>query len=1016
MSNTPELILQLVETFESNIDNFKKQNYNEAQVRQQFINPFFEALGWDMQNKAGIALAYSDVIHEDAIKVGGFTKAPDYCFRVGGTRKFFVEAKRPSIDIKSDVSPAYQLRRYAWNAKLPLSILTDFEEFAVYDCRIRPNVNDKPSTARIFLCTYKEYAEKWEQIANIFGKEAVYKGLFDKYASEKTTKRGTTTVDKEFLAEIEEWRNVLAKNIAIRNGKLSVYDLNFAVQKTIDRILFLRICEDRGIERGEQLLGLVNGSRIYPRLFELFEKSDERYNSGIFHFHREKDRPESPDELSANLKVDDDVLKKIIRDLYYPCPYEFSIMPAEILGNVYEQFLGKVIRLTASHQAKVEEKPEVKKAGGVYYTPSYIVDYIVKNTVGKLCEGKTPKQIEKLRILDPACGSGSFLIGAYRYLLDFHRDYYAKEPAKHKKAIYQGKGKQWFLTIDEKKRILLNNIYGVDIDSQAVEVTKLSLLLKVLENETQESLKLFHERALPDLGNNIKCGNSLIGPDFYHNQQLTLFDDQQQRKINAFDWQKEFASIFKQGGFDAVIGNPPYVRSINLKETNETAWNFYRTHYHVASSREWDIYLIFVEQCLGFLKATGKLGFILPNKFLNSQVGENLRSLLSKGKHLEKIVHFGAFQIFHGATTYTCLLFLSRRQKEQIEVARYTGPVNRIEDLCPLPHQDPRFWSSSTVSADSLQSTPWNFTVDGAGLMEKIKRWPGLGNIAEVFQGVGTRADKVYLVEGHGNKTGLVRVFSPEKESEYLLEPIFLKPALRGRSIRRYEIETGLLLIVPYEAICDKMVLVPQNKLAQVAPRMLAYLCDCKSRLNEREDGRFKGEGWYCYGRPQNMNRFEVGEKIVLPDVCKRGTCSFDRDGQWLLDTCYGIARKPETQIDLRYILAILNSPLLTYFLKETGTPLRGGYFRMKTAYLNPLPIRTIDFDKSPDKSKHDKIVSFVEQILELHKKLAEIKNPDEKTRLQRQIDATDSQIDKLVYDLYGLTEEEIKIVEEAGK
>jgi type I restriction-modification system DNA methylase subunit len=530
-----------------------------------------------------------------------------------------VEAKKPSVDIKSDISPAYQLRRYAWSAKLPLSILTDFEEFAVYDCQIRPNVNDKPSTARIFYCTYKEYSEKWEQIANIFSKEAVYKGLFDTYASEKTTKRGTTTVDKEFLAEIEGWRNELAKNIAIRNGKLSVYDLNFAVQKTIDRILFLRICEDRGIERSEQLSGLISGPRIYPRLFELFEKADEKYNSGIFHFRREKDRPEGPDELSANLKIDDDILKKIIRDLYYPCPYEFSVMPAEILGQVYEQFLGKVIRLTESHQAKVEEKPEVKKAGGVYYTPSYIVDYIVKNTVGKLCENKTPKQIEKLKILDPACGSGSFLIGAYQYLLDFHRDYYAKEPSKHKKVIYQGKGGQWFLTIDEKKRILLNNIYGVDIDSQASEVTKLSLLLKVLENETQESLRLFHERALPDLGNNIKCGNSLIGPDFYQSQQLNLFDDQQQRKINVFDWQKEFAAIFKQGGFDAVIGNPPYIR---IQRIAHAEIDYLFTKYKTPVSKT-DLSQIFLERSLTLSSPKGLIGFICSSQWMATDYGKN---------------------------------------------------------------------------------------------------------------------------------------------------------------------------------------------------------------------------------------------------------------------------------------------------------------------------------------------------------------------------------------------------------
>ncbi len=358
MGSAPKEVIALIEQFERNIESYKGQGYSEAQVRQQFINPFFEALGWDMQNKAGIALAYSDVIHEDAIKIGGTTKAPDYCFRIGPAKKFFVEAKKPSVDIKSDISPAYQLRRYAWSAKLPLSILTDFEEFAVYDCQIRPNVNDKPSTARIFYCTYKEYSEKWEQIAKIFSKEAVHKGLFDTYASEKTPKRGTTTVDKEFLAEIEGWRNELAKNIA-RNSKLSVYDLNFAVQKTIDRILFLRICEDRGIERSEQLSGLISGSRIYPRLFELFERADEKYNSGIFHFRREKDRPEGPDEISAKLKIDDDVLKKIIRDLYYPCPYEFSVMPAEILGQVYPYPLSR----QKTGVFKMDSPPFVKAVG-----------------------------------------------------------------------------------------------------------------------------------------------------------------------------------------------------------------------------------------------------------------------------------------------------------------------------------------------------------------------------------------------------------------------------------------------------------------------------------------------------------------------------------------------------------------------------------------------------------------------------------------------------------------------------
>ena len=515
MATIPEQVTNLTARFDQNIETYQDQGYNKTQVRREFIDPFFDALGWDVANKADYAEAYKDVIHEDAIKVGGATKAPDYSFRVGGARKFFLEAKKPSVKIKDEEGPAYQLRRYVWSAKLPLSVLTNFSEFAVYDCLLPPKQSDKPATGRLLYLTYNEYGKRWEEIASIFSKEAVLRGSFDRFAETGKGKRGTSPVDKEFLSEIENWRESLAKNLALRNPRLSVRDLNFAVRRTIDRIIFLRMCEDRSIERYGQLQALLNGENTYKRLHHLYRIADEKYNSGLFDFEEEKERAEAPDKLTLNLKIDDKVLKDIIRRLYYPeSPYEFSVLGADILGNVYEQFLGKVIRLAPGHRAIVEEKPEVKKAGGVYYTPAYIVDYIVKNTVGKLCEGKSPKQISGLRILDPACGSGSFLIGAYSYLLDHHGDWYVTDgPQKHTKEIYQGAGGHWYLTTQEKRRILLNNIYGVDIDSQAVEVTKFSLLLKVLEGENQDSLtrqlKIWRERALPDLGNNIKCGNSL---------------------------------------------------------------------------------------------------------------------------------------------------------------------------------------------------------------------------------------------------------------------------------------------------------------------------------------------------------------------------------------------------------------------------------------------------------------------------------------------------------------------------
>ena len=435
----PQPIRELVERFERQREAYRSPQYNETQLRREFRDPFFKALGWDIDNERGHAEAYKDVIHEDAIKVGEATKAPDYCFRIGGARKFFLEAKKPAVDIKHDVSPAFQLRRYAWTTKLPLSVLSDFEEFAVYDCRVKPNQRDNAAVARILYIPYTEYVERWDEIANVFSKDAVLKGSFDKFAESKKAKRGTADVDDEFLKTIEGWRAELARNLALRNPKLTQRELNFAVQRIIDRIIFLRICEGRGIEDYGRLLALTNGDRIYPRLAQLFEQADNRFNSGLFHFKAEKGRHEAPDELTLSLDLDDKLLRDILKSLYYPeCPYVFSALPADILGQVYEQFLGKVIRLTEGHRAVVEEKPEVKKAGGVYYTPTYIVDYIVQNTVGKLLDEcgsrrteaqssgdkdqglltsaataeldsrsakRVLSRVSQLHVLDPACGT-----------------------------------------------------------------------------------------------------------------------------------------------------------------------------------------------------------------------------------------------------------------------------------------------------------------------------------------------------------------------------------------------------------------------------------------------------------------------------------------------------------------------------------------------------------------------------------------------------------------------------------
>lgn len=658
----PQAILDLVARFQEHRETYKSASYNETQVRRDFIDPFFRELGWDVDNRAGYAEAYRDVVHEDSVKISGATKAPDYGFRIGGQRKFFLEAKKPSVSIKSDVGPAYQLRRYAWSAKLPISVLSDFEEFAVYDCNKKPLPGDLASKGRILYYTFDQYVEKWDEIAGIFSKESVLKGSFDKFAVSAKGKRGTAAVDDEFLATIEEWRADLARNLAIRNPLLTQRELNFSVQRIIDRIIFLRICEDRGIEDYGRLRHATEGAgAIYPRLVQFFKQADARYNSGLFHFEEEKGRQESPDTLTPGLQVDDGTLKKIIRGLYYPeSPYEFRVLSADILGSVYEQFLGKVIRLTESHQAKIEEKPEVKKAGGVYYTPTYIVDYIVKQTVGPLLEGKTPKQIENVHILDPACGSGSFLIGAYQFLLDWHQRYYTEnEPEKWAKGkapqIVASPGGGWELTIPERKRILTTHLYGVDLDSQAVEVTKLSLLLKVLEGETAQKLQreLIQERVLPDLGDNIKCGNSLISSDYYTQPGLPEMGTEDHLRINVFDWDGKdgFPEIMKSGGFDAVIGNPPYVRQESLKETKGYLQSRYEAYDGVA-----DLYAYFMEKSVKMLRQGGLFSIIVSNGFLRTNFAAPLRRTLKKYAAVKRLVDFGGLPVFETAKdTYVCI-------------------------------------------------------------------------------------------------------------------------------------------------------------------------------------------------------------------------------------------------------------------------------------------------------------------------------------------------------------------------
>jgi type I restriction-modification system DNA methylase subunit len=1015
-SKCPPRILELVETFRQNLASYKAGNYKEAQVRQEFLDPFFAELGWDMDNRQGYAETYKEVIHEDAISISGTTKAPDYCFRIGGTRKFFVEAKKPAVNLLEDQEAAYQLRRYGWSAKLPLCILTDFEHLAVYDTRVPPKPGDSAATARVRVIGFEEYARRWDSIAVTFSKESVLKGRFDVEAAKKD-KRGTAEVDSLFLEEIESWRKELARNLKLRNQDLNQQELNHAVQATIDRIIFLRICEDRGIEPQGRLQSCAKNPNVYVGLLDLFRQADEKYNSGLFHFQNEKGRNSAVDTLTPRLALDDKVLRQIIGRLYYPeSPYEFSILPAEVLGQVYEQFLGSVIVVTEK-RADVVQKPEVRNAGGVFYTPSYIVDHIVKSTIGQALKGKTPDQASDLRIVDPACGSGSFLLGAYQFLLDWHLEQYRKSPKKWKDRIaHVGEG-AWTLASAERCRILLNNIFGVDIDGQAVEVTKLSLLLKVLEKTPGEvldkQLKLTHKRALPDLDSNIKCGNTLL--DYRHLGQ-TLLDDETRRRVNPFDWKTEFPAVFAKGGFDAVIGNPPYIRVQTMTEWAPLEVELYKQHYKAASKGNYDIYVCFLERGLWLLNPTGRLGYILPHKFFNAQYGEPVRGLIATGKHLAGVIHFGDQQVFDNATTYTCLLFLDKAGAAQFDFVRVPNLTEwRLEGKA----------TTGTIPAAKVGAADWNFNVgEGSGLFDKLGNMPTkLGDVAHLFVGLQTDADDVFILEQVRRDGKRVLCKSKATDREHWFEEDHLKHFLKGSvNIRRYHLsDVTKRLIFPYESKGGKSVLMDQADYERRFPLTWVYLLENRERLAERNKGQM-GKDWQGYVYKKNHERLGT-PKLLVPSLGTGAAFAADLEGRYFFAGSgggggggYGIAPLPDFAESPLCLLALLNSRLLSHFLRSISTPFRGGYLALNKQVIEQLPIRRLDLANAADKATHDKLASLAGQILDLYKRRDAARVDQERTSFQRQIDATDAEIDRLVYGIYGITADEIQQVESRPK
>lgn len=972
------VIQELVDNFRLNIKDFKDAKYKEDQVRIDFIDKFFKALGWDVSNDDQVAMCYREVIYEAKIKDErtGTLREPDYAFAIGGNPVFYVEAKKPSVDLSENKDAdraAFQVRRYAYSAKMPVSILTDFEEFSVYDTSVAPKIGDTAKDYRVRYFTYDQYIEddKFDFLWNNFSYEAVRKGSIQRF-KEDNSNRGTGKIDVKLLEMIENWRLSLAKNIALRNEALSIRNLNTIVQKIINRLVFLRIAEDKEMENYESLKKILSSKEIYQSLQILFTNANIKYNSGIF----------AQENYERLLIVDNDVLKKIIEEVYPPkCFYAWKVLPVDILGNIYEKLLGSVIsfrNVKNGHTVTIEEKPEVKKAGGVYYTPRYIVDYIIRNTIGKKLDTLSLKDAEKVTVCDPACGSGSFLIRAYKYLLDWYLTQYLADEQKisqyKKKGILVETMSGTELALEEKKRILLTHIYGVDLDVQAVEVTKLSLLLQMLENEGKEIGSLFRSsdmHILPNLSNNIKSGNSLVGTDFYDNSQLEMFDDEKLFHINAFDWEKQFPDIFAQGRFQVIVGNPPY---INVELVEPIIKEYYRKKYSFIYKR-YDVFAIFIERTLNhLLSSSGTSSFIVPSVVHSNLSYKKLRDYILNNHLLRKVCYTGG-KVFRGPTIDTTILVFDKEKIDSITLENWSHYPNLKSGSVPFDYFS-KFDNIISIDLSEQDS-----------LFEKLfnEKLPKISDCFSVFQGIVTGNNQVFI-------------FDTEQEAiEKGIDKELLHPLCHGRDIGKYEIKNT-----------SRRILYLNNDInIEDYPNVKKWLLPFKSSLMQRREAKKGVIKWFSLQWPRGKNELDLREKILVQatrneSLKTRIVATIDSNAIYGLQGIMFIVPMINIKrFSLSFLLGILNSKLINYLFATRFLNLA-----IKAEYLKHvrLPMSSCE--------EQQEISHLVSHIMEVKQQLTNAFSEQDKMICQQKIDILDRQIDQKVYKLYGLTEDEINMIE----
>jgi hypothetical protein len=845
--------------------------------------------------------------------------------------------------------------------------------------------------------------------------------------------------DEIVRKEIEDWRNRLARNIALRNHNLESVQLNTVVHKIINGLIFLRICENRGIERPGILKELLTGDEILPRLMTIFEYADSCYGAGLFSFNRDNDGGNRSYRPDSRFDISDSVLKEIIMGLYRlsdPEKKSPSLSPFP-LCRIYEQVFTRSARLHGSHQVMIEDTADFKRAGITGQIPHEIKQYMVKKTCEELVAGINPVKVSKMRILDPACGSGTILGIAFQYMLDWHLDWYTRNllpiideksictpsytilgPEPHDQAgavssdadlprtcpiersctygSIDGKS-SWKLTLPEKKRILLNTIFGVDLDPRAVAVTRFLLLLHLIMEEDEKTIA--HQRArnpvglLPDLKNNIKCGNSIIGEEYFNFGQSHPFNFKEQQKINPFDWNSEFPEILRRDGFDAVIVDLPFISQKQSKDLQK----YLQTHYSVYTNDS-DLYPYFIEKSLSLIRAGGKLSAIIPDQWLHAKQGRPLRRIL-KDLEIEEILDFPLLPESANAVLHPCIIRVSQKRPSNgfcVTEVR-TDTFHDLEKYVNEHHhlRDQR----------TLGEAAW--VLEDQRTVELMRKLQSLGGSVEeyvmgqIYPGITTGCDEAFIISENTKN----RYIEEDPKSKEIIRPLIA----RG-DIHRYQpAKTGSYLIFIPKGWTDARSGKAKDKfkwLKKTFPVIARHFEIYAEKLEARAH-----YGDYWWELPPHVNYLKKNQPIlIIGTLCPSPACTYV-GGKKLVDDSFFVIPWPDL-----YLLGILNSKLTRFICLSSSLLDRSDLDSPVHSFLERYPVYIPDFDNPIDIDLHNRMDILVSQALNLANRLSKAGTECQKATIGMLFGTIDSQIDELVYKLYRMNDEEIRIIEESVK